>query len=119
MNLDLLLYEAFMAFIILVALLFFFQRIRYRRRKRLGKKHFGFYPSAALMGNALQSLQLLAQPDVQYILEEKQDEDADEDGDAGPDDPTAHLNRQLKRIRRGEPIDTLKVPLNKSSSRPQ
>ncbi len=59
----------------------------------------------------MQSLQVFTRPTLEYVLEEKYDEDADEDDDAGPEDPTAHLNRQLKRIRRGESIDALTVRL--------
>jgi hypothetical protein len=59
----------------------------------------------------MQNLQVFTRPTVAYVLEEKYDEDAEEDDDGGPDDPTAHLKRQLKRIRRGESIDTLTVRL--------
>ncbi len=63
------------------------------------------------MGNAFQTLQVLAQPEVQHILEEKQQEDADEDDEGDPDDPAAHLEQQLKKIRNGEKVDRLTVRL--------
>ena len=90
---------------------FFYQRLRYRRNKRRGKSRWGFYPSSASLGNALQELQTIAQPQVQYVLEEKLDEPAEDDDEAGPDDPTAHLRKQTARIRRGERIDRLTVRL--------
>ena len=100
-----------MAFFAFVAVSFLFQRLRYRIRKLLGKAHLGFYPTAASFGNALQALQIFVEPNVQQIIEEKLDEATDDDDEAGPDDPTAHLNRQLRKIRRGEPVDDLRIPL--------
>ena len=89
------------------ACVFFAQRAGYRRRKRKGKKVLGFYPTGALVGNAFQALQALAEPRVQHVLEEKLDESEDEDDETGPKDPTAHLMRQARRIRNGKPIDRL------------
>jgi hypothetical protein len=100
-----------LAFFALVVLTFFFQRLRCRIRKLLGKAHLGFYPTAASFGNALQALQVFVEPNVQQIVEEKLDETTDEDDEGAPDDPTAHLNRQLRKIRRGEPVDDLRIPL--------
>jgi hypothetical protein len=37
----------------------------------------------------------------------RQQEDADEDDAGGPDTPLKHLMRQLRRIRRGEHVETL------------
>jgi hypothetical protein len=59
----------------------------------------------------MQNLQALTRPTVGYVLEEKYDEDAEDDGDGGPKDPTVHLKRQLRRIRRGERLDVLKIRL--------
>jgi hypothetical protein len=100
-----------LAFFALVVLSFFLQRLRCRIRKLLGKAHLGFYPNAASLGNALQALQIFVEPNVQQILEEKLDEATDEDDEGGPDDPTTHLNCQLRKIRRGEPVDDLRIPL--------
>jgi hypothetical protein len=54
---------------------------------------------------ALQNLELLVNHNVQHVIEERLDEEADEDGD--PENPKAQMARQLKRIRRGEPVDRL------------
>lgn len=59
------------------------------------------------MGNALQELSVMAQPQTEYVLEEKAKDDAEEDDDGGPDDPTAHLHRQVAKIRKGEKLDRL------------
>ena len=69
--------------------------------------------SAAALSLVLLSLQTLAQPDLHHATEQRQTEADDEEENGDPDDPAAQLNRQLKRIRNGEPIETLKVPLSK------
>ena len=81
-----------------------------RRRARGRKSRFGFYPNAVLLGNALQQLQLIAQPKVKYVIEEQMDEEADEDESGDPDakrDARKHLLRQAERIRRGEELERL------------
>jgi hypothetical protein len=98
-------------FSIFIACAFFFQRIRWKYRKRQGKRNPGFYPTAGSMGNALHSLQIFVQPEVRYILQEKLSEDEEQDDEGGSDDPSARLERQLRRIRRGEPVGDLEVPL--------
>jgi hypothetical protein len=103
----------FWLFIVFVGCAFFFQRFRWRRRKRLGRRHLGFYPNSTSMGNALQQLQIFAQPWAEYVLQEKFDEDADEDDVGGPEDPTGHFRRQVARIRRGEEVNQLTVLLRK------
>jgi hypothetical protein len=88
-------------------LIFYLRRIGWRLKKRLRIKRPGFRPSYVALGNALQTLEVLTRPDVDYVLEQKYDEDADEDDEGEPDDPAAQLNRQLRRIRRGEHLDRL------------
>jgi hypothetical protein len=100
----------YVAVIVLLGI-FYFKRARWRRRRRAKPEYAGFYPSASSLGNAFHSLQTFTRPTVAYVLEEKYDEDMEDDGDGGPDDPTRQLNRQLKRIRRGERVDTLTVRL--------
>jgi hypothetical protein len=80
------------------------QRALWRRGKRLGKGKVGFYPSGASIGNALQVLQAIAEPQVQHVIEERLEEPAEDDGEAGPKDPTAHLMRQARRIRNGDDV---------------
>jgi len=83
---------------------FFLQRLRWKLKGRTG-----FYPSSAMLGNALHNLQALAQPQVKHVVEEKQDEHEEDDGDAGPEGPKAHLKRQLRKIREGKELDRLTV----------
>jgi hypothetical protein len=113
MNFDLLLNGAFLASFALFTGVFLLQRLRYRRKKAANPNHRGFCPTTAALSLALISLHTLAQPDLNHALEQRQTEAEDEDENGDPHDPAAQLNRQLKRIRNGEDIDTLKVPLAK------
>jgi len=83
----------------------FVLRVSWRWRKKAGKSKLGFYPTGASMGNALQVLQAIAEPQIQHVIEEKLEEPTDEDDEAGPKDPTAHLMRQARRIRNGEKVE--------------
>jgi hypothetical protein len=88
-------------------LIFYRKRASARRKKRKGRSNSGFSPSTFTLGIALQHLQALTHPSIQYVLEQKYDEEADQDEQGDPDHPKAQLHRQLKRIRRGEPVDRL------------
>lgn len=107
MDLDLLLLRGLYLCVTVVAIAFFAQRSRWKRRRRKNKSNWGFFPTSASMGNALHHLQALAQPQIQHILEQKLDEHADDEEDGAPKDPTAHLRRQARRIRRGQKVDRL------------
>ena len=88
------------------ACIFMYRRCRWRRRRRKGKV-VGFYPRGAMLGNALHQLQTIVEPQMKYVIEEKLNEDIDEDGEGGPDDPTKHLHRQARRIQRGDRLKRL------------
>src|ERR1700679_1650415 len=88
------------------------RRARWKRRKRQGKRSIGFCPSSAALGMALQFLQVFHRPSMAHVLEARQDarEEADEDDNGDPETPAArrrHFLRQLRRIRRGEPVERL------------
>jgi hypothetical protein len=103
-------YYAFNALVILACcFVFCARRSLWRRRERLGKRRRGFFPTYTAAGNALQTLQVIPQPRAEYVIEQKFEEEADDDDDGEPCDPTKHLNRQLKRIRRGEIVERLTV----------
>jgi len=112
-DLDLLLLKGLYAFLGVIGFVFFYQRWRWRRRKRLRMSDPGFYPRTTSLGNALHQLQVLAEPRVAYVVEEKLDEEAEEDDESGPNDPVRHLHRQAARIRRGERLDRLTVLLQR------
>ena len=113
LNLDLMLLRGLYLFAAFITVAFFFQRFRWQRRKRKGKSNWGFYPSSASMGNALQQLSVIAQPRAAYVLEEKTKDDVEEDDEGGPEDPTAHLHWQAVKIQRGEKIDRLTAKLRR------
>ncbi len=56
-------------------------------------------------------LQVFCRPSIANVVEVKQEEDADEDDEGDPGSVTKQLNRQLKRIRRGEPVERLVLRL--------
>ncbi|MGO9775328.1 MAG: hypothetical protein ACLQGT_15310 [Terracidiphilus sp.] len=103
-------YIPFLA-IIVILLHYSLRRFLWRLRKRQGKSNLGFYPTSFALGMALQFMQVYWRPSVSYVLEEKQDEDADEDDNGDPETLNKQLSRQLKRIRRGEPVDRLVLRL--------
>jgi hypothetical protein len=94
-------------FVVFVGCAFLLQRHRWRRRKRLGRQTLGFYPGATSLGNALHQLQTLAEPQVQHVIAEKLNEASEDDDEGGPVDPVAHLQRQARRMRRGEVVERL------------
>jgi hypothetical protein len=88
-------------------LIFYFRRAIWRQKKRPGRKHLGFSTSTFTLGIALQHLQALTHPNVEYVIQEIYDEAADQDDQGDPDDPKTQLKRQLRRIRLGQPVDRL------------
>ncbi len=95
--------------IVTILVHFLVRRALWRRRARRGKR-LGFYPSTVALGMAFQFMQVFTRPSVAYVLEEKQKQDAEEDDNGDPESPQArlrHFHRQLRRIRRGEPVDRL------------
>ena len=86
------------------------QRLLWKRGQHRNRRR--FYPTNYTMGNAFQQLQQFVAPNTEYTLEEKLKEDAEDDDEGGPDDPAKHLERQLKRIRRGERVEKLTTILS-------
>ena len=107
-------YALALPFVAIVLILFHYslRRVLFRRRKRRGKGRRGFYPSAYALGLAFQFMQVFTRPSVAYVLEEKQQQKAEEDDEGDPETPEGrlrHFHRQLRRIRRGEAIDRLEL----------
>lgn len=79
--------------------------------KRAGSRRSRLYPFCVAAGMAfLQLVRVFYQPDLAYVLEAKQDQDVDEDDSGDPDTPEGrlrHFQRQLSRIRGGQPVDRL------------
>jgi hypothetical protein len=96
-------------FLAIAALLahYLLKRAAWRRKQGQGKKISGFCPASAAMGLVFLCVQVLYRPSVEFVIQERQREDVEEDGAGDPETPAKQMNRQLKRIRRGEQIDTL------------
>jgi hypothetical protein len=90
---------------------FLLSREMLRRRRKAGRRRSRLSGYSVAVGLAFMQLaRTFYQPDVAYLLEVKQDEDADEDDSGDPETPESrlrHFHRQLRRIRRGDPIDRL------------
>jgi len=103
----------FIPFLLVVVTLVHYgaSRIRLRLRKQSGRRRSSLYPHCVAAGMAfLQLVRVFYQPDLAYVLEAKQDQDADEGDSGDPDTPEGrlkHFHRQLKCIRRRESIDRL------------
>jgi hypothetical protein len=82
---------------------------RDHRGRRAGRRLRVGTSSAAGLGAAFQFLSMAYRPNHAFVAKAQiqQEEDADEDDDGSPETPVKHLNRQLRRIRRGEPVDHL------------
>jgi len=91
---------------------FAFQRLRWKRNKRLGKKHPGFYPTFSSLGSSLQRLQQIALPQVEIVMQEEDAVEDAQDEEEIAKDGIKHLHRQLKHIRNGDKIDKLTVLLS-------
>jgi hypothetical protein len=98
----------------LIATMLYITWLRHRERKsRKGKqpaqRSRAGTSSAAALGAAFQFLSMAYRPNHAFVAKAQiqQQEDADEDDDGSPESPVKHLHRQLRRIRRGEPVDRL------------
>jgi hypothetical protein len=96
-------------FVAIAAILVYYisLRARWRLNRRRGRKKCGFCPSSSALGIAFLFLQVFYRPSVVNVMEVKQDENVDEDDEGDSENLAKQLNRQLKRIRRGELVERL------------
>jgi hypothetical protein len=105
--------------ILLLAILLVLLALRLRLRHKLQQnypckpKRRRFRFTGAAIGNALQTVHVFVDPGVRYVISEKLEEPSEDDGKADPADPAIHLERQLRRIRRGEQIERLTIRMKK------
>jgi hypothetical protein len=88
-------------FLLLAVCAFYMQRALWKRKRRSGGNRFGFFPTYTSAGNAFQQLQMLAEPQTGYVIEEKAIDEAEEDDDGEPEDEE-NLMHQLRQIRNGD-----------------
>ena len=65
-----------------------------------------------MIGLALQNLQVFAHPEIDHTIQQKYADAAEENDEGDPNDPQKMLAGQLKRIRDGEEVERLQVPLS-------
>jgi hypothetical protein len=96
-------------FLAIVAILAYYQVRRriWRRKRRKGKRDLGFCPSSAALGATLLFLSVFYRPSVDFAMEASLQEEVEDDDQGDPETPERLLNRQLRRIRRGERIGDL------------
>jgi hypothetical protein len=110
-----LVYSLYIPFLLMGMILLHYAVLRILgRRKGRGRRRFGFYPSEAALGLAFQFMQVYHRPSMAYVIEARQDarEEADGDDNGDAETPAArrrHFLRQLRRIRRGEPVERLEL----------
>jgi hypothetical protein len=75
--------------------------------RHLERKCRGFYPTTFALGIAFQQIQLFVAPDAAHAIAERLKEQAEDDDEGGPESPARHLDRQLRRIRKGERLEAL------------
>jgi hypothetical protein len=97
--------------IVVILAHYMLRRAAWRRSRRLGRRRLGYYPSSFALGMALQFIQVFHRPSMAYVLEAKQDEEADADDSGGPESLARQLHRQLRRIRHGEFVERLVLRL--------
>jgi hypothetical protein len=100
-------------FLVIVAILvhYHLRRDLFRRNQRLGRKTRGFCPSSFALGTALQLIPMFYRPSMDFAIKARAVEVVEVDDEGGPEKPAKHLHPQLRRIRRGEPVDALVVKL--------
>jgi hypothetical protein len=108
-------------YFVLFALIVYYQRARWRRSQRSDQRRRGkrirFYPTTMMIGLALQTLQVFAHPEIDHTIQEKYADAAEQDDEGDPDDPQKVLAGQLRRIRNGELVDRLQVPVAEARTR--
>jgi hypothetical protein len=88
-------------FLLLAVCAFYIQRALWKMKRRSGGNRFGFFPTYTSAGNAFQQLQMLAEPQTGYVIEEKAVDEAEENDNGEPEDE-ANLMHQLRQIRNGD-----------------
>jgi hypothetical protein len=96
--------------LILAALRLSLRRKSPHNHKRTSRR---FRFTGAVIGNALQTIHVFVDPGVRYVIAEKLEEPSEDDGEEDAADPAIHLERQLRRIRRGEEIERLTILIKK------
>ena len=89
------------------------RRVAWKVKRRRGDKNLGFYPSVAALGMAFLFVQMFIRPSLQSLIAQTKEveEHCEDDEEEDPQRGEKALSHQLKRLRRGEPVDQLTVRL--------
>jgi len=89
------------------------RRSAWKRKRRKGRNNLGFCPSSMALGAVFAFMPVFYRPSVDFLIKARiqQEEKVDEDDDGDPETPEKSLSRQLRRIRRGEPVEALELRL--------
>ena len=102
-------------FLAMVGILVYYRvrRSAWKRKRRKGRKNLGFCPSSMALGAVFAFMPVFYRPSVDFLIKARiqQEEKVDEDDDGDPETPEKSLSRQLRRIRRGEPVEALELRL--------
>lgn len=79
-----------------------YRRLSRCTKPRTKRRRFKRYGST-LVALGFLGLQIVFDPKIGHEIEECLTEPAEEEDSGSPDDPVAHLHRQAKQIRRGDP----------------
>ena len=84
---------------------------RWVRGTRTGRRLFGIQASAVGLSMAFLFLQSFWRPSMAHEIEGRQQMDVEQDDEGEPETAAKQLNRQLRRIRRGEAVERLELRL--------
>lgn len=98
-----------LAILIMVAVLRLLLRRKLHQSSASKRKRGRFRFTGAAIGNALQTVHVFVDPGIRYVIAEQLEEPTEDDGEDDSADPAMHLERQLRRIRRGEQIERLTI----------
>jgi hypothetical protein len=83
------------------------RRVVGRRKKGRAGASRSFFPSSAALGTIVLFAQIFYRPSIAHVVEVRREVEVDEDNAGDPETPARELERQFRRIRRGERVDRL------------
>jgi len=96
-------------FLAIVVILVHYQLRRsvWKHKRNEERRALGFCPSSAALGAVFLLVTTFYRPRMEFAMEARLKQEVEEDDEGDPETPEKHLGRQLRRIRRGEPVETL------------
>ena len=96
----------FLAIVVILAQ-YQIRRTVWKRMRGKERRASGFCPSSVALGTVFLLTTTFYRPRMEFAIEARLHHDVEEDDEGDPETPEKHLGRQLRRIRRGEPVETL------------